>query len=749
MIKQSNNELNFKNKLGKDIIDIFISSDSIETQDENEIKDYLNRLEYSYIYYNVNLDYLQLPYFRLYLNKDNTILLGESLKVLLERADIPKLQQLSELTNSNNRKELVQEIYRINKNYREQYLGLNNNSSTSVSNNANNLATKEEINSIVLNSIRTDYEIIKLLPPSNNFPEAITDDYYASKLIKSLDFHNPSNHILENIIVTEDLEILNKVIQKLGFVNFKGTRMESINMLLWYMTMKQKIGNEFINLEFRLNKEQIKYVMKLNKKQLLSFTNISINLVNYDRIHLIFLLCTGYLPDQGLLQSSKKDLNNYNYLTSLDYNNFVNIFRYLYDYYYNDGVTNPYYWMSQEIFDSEDDRLSQYLIDIDETNVEERADELGMIFPIYKTIDGVSILEMTSNLGGLGEEEELSNEDYLIYFLENIKYYVYLLQDKNFEPIEDILEDLSPAEIFDRLKYLSDVEIIEEYDIMFTTWASRLDLIQKIVNDITTKTDHWSYRNIYDNILSYGIQNNKDYYNLEEFAESFGIDEDIFIYEKDSFTVASIKQLLNLLKTQPLLNLSQTSEIVKKFEKGLRQINNKKQGIYYEFKDFKEKNKNRIYNYISNLIVLMLKINKEMTFESCFGFRDNTKLTIKEQDVINTIYKEYDQIVKILNDMPNKVYYWIENLPIVTYEDDNLYEPMIHNSNLHQIITSLLTGSLCVNVAIDLILSSIVYIYRIGFRMQDDDVNSNIRKYTGSFQTVNSKLLLEEIRVPY
>lgn len=736
MIKQDNNELKFKHRLGKDIIDIFIGSDSIETQNEQEIKKYLDHLEYSYIYYNVNLDYLQLPYLRLYLDENNIILLGESLKVLLERSDISKLQQLSGLTNSNNRKELIREIYRINKNYREQYLGLNNSNTTNNNKKEKNI-TQDEIKSIVLNSIQTDYEIIKLLPPPNNFPEPITDDYYASRLIKSLDHNNPSNHILENIIVTEDTGILNKIIQKLGFVNFEGTRMECINMLLWYTTIKQKVCSELIDIEFRLNKKQIRYVMGLNKKELTSFLNLPENLINYDRIHLIFLLCTGYLP-----KKDNYDLNNYNYLTSLDFIDFVNIFKHLYDYYYNDGVTNPYYWMSTKIFNPENDRLSQFLINVDENNVEERAEEIGMIFPTYKILDDINILKMTPN-------GELSKDDYLTYFLENIKYYVYLIQDKNFEPIEDVLEDLSPTEIFERLKYLTDYEIIKEYDIMFTTWASRLDLIQKIVNDITSKTDHWSYQNIYDNILSYGIKNGKDYYNLEEFAKSFEIDENIFIYEGDSFTISSIRQLLNLLKNQPLINLSQTREIIKRFEEGLLQIDNKKQGIYYEFNNFKEKNKNRIYNYIANLTVFMLKINREMAFNPCLGFRDNTKLTIKQQDIINTLNKEYDQISKILYDMPNKVYYWIENLPIVTYEDDDLYEPVIHNSNLHQIITSLLTGSLCINVAIDLILSSIIYIYRIGFRMQDDDINNNIRKYTESFQTINSKLLLEEINVPY
>lgn len=370
--------------------------------------------------------------------------------------------------------------------------------------------TTEKVTNIQINnSLKNNYIIIKPIIPQNLYPQPITNIHYASQKIKLSEY---GCHLLESMMVTSN-NILIKLLNKLGYVNFKGNRAELIN-LLWWITILRKSKKLKFNkkdniklplLKLRLSDNDISTVMNLNLtklQELCTPSNHNIN-TNFDRITCIFILCTGYVPPTYLYDSSYIDM--YLNMNSLD---IMRLSKYLYNFYGNNGnnsriiekeyennnyIMSPYHWLAHNKVLLKG--FNKYLIDINNQNVKNFIEELGMVIP--------------SNI--------LNNKDngysVLMYYFNNIKYY------QNIDNARSIdINNIVASGIYEYLIKFKDTYILNYFGVHILEWNSRPEMLNILIKEITNQSDHWFIRiNINNNnnkhfTLSYGTYlNYKDY----------------------------------------------------------------------------------------------------------------------------------------------------------------------------------------------------------------------------------------------
>lgn len=709
------------NKGALDVIHVFESFNSINTQPSKGIMDFIKFLQYDVSDYQVNIKDLSLPYSRYILdtNNKNKILVGPPLLDLLKGMNISQIKNLINSTNLSfnldheTKDELIKIVIDLNQSYINSNLDLNEMEPTSTPPQIKILlqSPKQSLTLKLESKPLKNYRILKPIVPENYFPQQIINPVEGSQYIKS----NPSEYnILESLMVS-DIHILQKIVHNLGYVGFDGNKHELISIIWWSHILRKPetetddrllppTKSNLPLLDLRLNPSQLKNLMTKTLSELQNLCQTS----TLARVDCIFLLSTGYEPPQLTLnQTGQQVLEN---LIKVEGSKVMQLARFLYNFYedYN-YLVSPYqslaYLKSKNYQDLDNSQLlDNYILNLNLENLESLSLNLGLIYPKY-----------TNNL------IIRLPTDKMIYYLNNLKHYktIFNKPKETFNQSYCSTSDLNLDQTNTFKTYLMslrDDEIFKLYNIVLVKWNSRIDMIQKVIEELSLHAKHWSYKKYGEDIyLAYGLtecqHESFQYYNIEELLKSFKQGPVFFKFGIPSnpgeFSNSSIKQLLHILQDQPVLSSAKTQTLINKIKYGLKQKIFDNQDLNYDFMRLNVQDQNKIYNYIIHLLKLAIYIKSPDSSEDICYLTDNN---------YSQVANEYTELLNIIEKLPEDAQSWLENLPTVTYEDDKL---TIQDIYLHDALLSTLTGVICSSLGSKLILSSIVYIYQVGFGLTD------------------------------
>lgn len=709
-----NQSHNFSNNGAHEIINLYQSSDSIDIQSSSEIKTFLEFMGYKTQFVDIDPT---IPYNRLFVDtyKDGSplIMIGKPLITVLDNMSISELQNLSSRmvpdhfgsvdakslqdTQAEVKGNLVKKLIDINRHYREKSLGLDNISPLGNPTDLHIINNIPNVNSeIYISTPRTDYRIREIIPASSYFPKKFVNVLEAVSQVRSDD-----SNIIERLMVTNE-NTLKSIANYLGFVDFIGSKADAIDLIWWYYIMLPPMSDSVSMLQFRLNPDQISYIMSLDLARLQQYCNLQ-----SDRTTCLFLLITGFLPNIPDIQrdNTATDLNT-NMYTDMKGIDVMRLSRFLYNYYddFNYSVS-PYRLLA--INNIKLQNINKFLLNITATNVDSVAEELGMTFPTYLDESSYSQLKLPN--------------DRIIYFLDNIKYYKYVFE-YNFVDFDYS----DPLKISHHLTFMRDDHIFKKYNVLLVKWSSRPNLIEQVVKELTWRSDHWTYRyeNCNGNILSYGKSiltnkhnsghtldsSEKSYkcYTVKQLLDNFYEEPTSFRFNKPGengqFSFSSLRQLLNLLKTQQVLPEILSDQLINRINYGMGISFENLEAIKYNFSKFHQENKKKIYSYVDHLYNFSRYL---ISSDSCIpqGFISNQSMS--ETFSISKAFEEYKKLTHILDQLPPDAQSWVENIPTVSYDSFN--NPVFHDISLHEIIVSGITGSLCSSVVREYIKSATIY----------------------------------------
>lgn len=517
------------------------------------------------------------------------------------------------------------------------------------------------------------------------FPEPGTNSIYLAKNITD------GNNILDILMVTP-LNLLIEVVRLLGFIGFTGDKNEAIT-LCWWMTI---IGGDLI-----LSPHQLLYI---NNASLPTLLNLLPNNEKFSRVSAIWSLATGLLPPNS-------DANN-EYI-HMDGTSVMRMAVYLYDFYSDANIVySPYDLLASK----SDHKMDKYITELNIDSVYELTNSLGMIIP-----PGNNLLK---------------------YYLDNIKYY------KNVEPSCKLpdLDNLYPGDAIKEMEKYRDDSLIDCYDVFVKQWKDRPDLLNKILEQKTFKSPRWNYKNCDEmdkHVLSYG---NSSYscYEIDELMFSFKDGTTGFIFgipkskpttsnnsysltnlpKAEEFPLSSIKQLLNLLTNEPIYDKKITEPFIRKIKKGLDKRAYLEEGFTSYFIKLKLKDQELIHEYIIHLFLF------GMHMRLWDGKNDYPPMAGPESCTVVTkdgIVYEYTEMLRILHLLSGKGKIWLESIPVVKY-DNTFTDPDYMEDYLHSVIVAVATGSYCTSIASTYIISTIIYIYQIGFGWTTEQFNDMLHQ---------------------
>lgn len=531
-----------------------------------------------------------------------------------------------------------------------------------------------------------DYTVIQPKIPESAFIDESDNPVSLAAGIKD------GSDLLE-VCMGSSQDVVVQVARLLGFIGFEGTKDEAIT-LIWWMIITRDDNDKMISI--KIHPDEITYVTSLSTPPE----------IYTDRASYIWAACTHYIP--------LTDRDHYNVDNSLiiDGPIVMRLARYLYDFY---SVPNyretPYVIVSNNL--GTYPKLESALMQFTPDNVMTIAQVLGMYI-----------------------QDKYHAYHYLLNNI--LQYETTDPQNTNLPRAED-LQMMTPDEVLPLLKQYSDYHILNTYNIIVIKFESRIDLLYKCIDELLSFANRWRYTG--DSCakcgnlsLGYGTVSKFTCYTISQLMKSFterGVNFNFGIPNSNQkFPTSSIRQLYDLLTTEPYYDKKLIKPFMKLINYGLEKKAIYSVGLHEEFITLTTQT--YVTEYIINLFIFAMYLRQWSGFTTDEGVEAEPYPPLEGDESCGIptemLRDQYNVLITIIDRLSEDAQSWLANIPIVLY-DESFDDYEFQGDTLHDVIIAASIGKFCSSYASSFIVHTIIYVYQNGFNWTTEEFNEALQSY--------------------